>query len=63
MIILAEPIDPDVVAPTIGFRNVKFTFDNYEITVSDSGGGTSHCVEELLSRGVWRDLHGGFKHS
>jgi ADP-ribosylation factor-like protein 13B len=27
------------VAPTIGFRNVKFTFDAYDITLYDIGGG------------------------
>ena len=34
----AEPIDHDV-APTIGFRNVKFTFNKYDITMYDLGGG------------------------
>ena len=47
VIILAEPIDPDV-APTIGFRNVKFTFDNYEITLFDIGGGKN-------IRPVWKN--------
>lgn len=33
-----EQIDPDV-APTVGFRNTKFTFGQYEITLFDVGGG------------------------
>ncbi|KAK7107434.1 hypothetical protein V1264_015366 [Littorina saxatilis] len=42
-----EPIDPDV-APTIGFRNVKFTFDKYDITLYDIGGGKN-------IRPVWKN--------
>ena len=44
---LTEPIDADV-APTIGFRNVKFTFDNYDITLFDIGGGKN-------IRPVWKN--------
>ena len=47
LILLAEPIDKDV-APTIGFRNVKFTFDNYDITLFDIGGGKN-------IRPVWKN--------
>ncbi|KAK6187622.1 hypothetical protein SNE40_005602 [Patella caerulea] len=45
-----EPIDPDI-APTVGFSPENFTFDKFDVTLYDLGGGKK-------IRGIWKSyLH------
>ena len=45
-----ESPDPDV-APTVGFRNIKFSHSNFDITLFDLGGGKN-------IRPIWKTYFG-----
>ncbi|XP_005097965.1 myb-like protein X [Aplysia californica] len=45
-----ETPDPDI-APTVGFRNVKFSHSNFDVTLFDVGGGKS-------IRPIWKTYFG-----
>ncbi|GFN85745.1 ADP-ribosylation factor-like protein 13b [Plakobranchus ocellatus] len=49
-VLSGEQPDPDI-APTVGFRNIKFSQCNFDVTVFDVGGGKN-------IRPIWKNYYG-----